>query len=175
MSEEVVALGCGYNVSFHWPGSAEMSTLKLPFYFCSCVPTTDYRRCILHVRGIWADSNLRAAHELLITHLCICVFVSMRGRASVFVCCQKERERLSEDVKHPQLPLASSCVNNFLFQMQCPDRRMWVSRHSALNSSFVIIWNRDGDLHQSRASLMDQFAELVCLILLKWDGQNKLI
>lgn len=44
-------------------------------------PTADYRRRILHVRADRVDSNLWAAHDILITHLCL--FLAMCGH----VCC----------------------------------------------------------------------------------------
>lgn len=58
--------------------------LKSFLLVLSCVSTADYRCCILHVIAAWVDSNLWAAHKLLITHLC--VFVSVCGDMCMKVC-----------------------------------------------------------------------------------------
>lgn len=52
---------------------------------------------------------------------------------------REEREGvLSEDVKHPQLPLASPHVNSLLLQMQFAEQ-CGLSGHSAPSDSFVMI------------------------------------
>lgn len=82
--------------------------------FLFCVLTADNRHCILHVKGAWVDSNLRAAHEILITHLC--VLESMRG----CLCVARDSERKSgSGSETPTAPSSFSSLNSLLLlQMQ---------------------------------------------------------
>lgn len=116
MSERVAALGCGYNVSFRWRDAAKSFLLWLWF----CVPTTDYRCCIWHVGGARVDSNLWAAHEILISHLCVCVCVHAWECVDAWVL--SGRGSLAVDGEHPQRPLAAS-----VWTARCSRCRGWRS------------------------------------------------
>lgn len=134
---------CVNNISFRWYWGHCRMHLKASLSLLFCVPAADYRRCILHVSACWVDSNLWAAHEILITHLC--VFVSACGHVCVYALTEPERR----DIKHPQLPLASSMRTTncstcraCVFPHASSQTRPRLQAHPSWSQSAVAMWTR---------------------------------